>query len=459
MVTICSLAGECLATFGADVIENVPVKWLKEHSSEQVGASRFRQQWLTEDGRELNDEAVLSVAHVQLVVLNFLPCEQHGNRLIAATGIDSTELEELLCQSLQERRSPVAKDRHGKTALLIALKQGHRNCAALLLKAIAKEFRGIKLDDVVTQFGETALHLACHEGYLDLVQILLHVGADPVAKDSDGNTALLVALKRGHQKCVTLLLKAAAKENWGIKPDDALHLACQNGYSDMVQTLLDVGADLGAKDSDGNTALLVALKRGHGNCVILLLRAIASEFWGIKPDDVVTQFGETALHLACQKGYLDLVQTLLDVGADPGRSTICGDSPLHLAALEGHAEVVKLLLEAGAQKDSLTSNGGTALHLAAWKGHRGVVDLLLKTGIDVNKAKNGGDTALHMAAWSGHLEVVRLLLECGANTDQVEGGGKTAAQLAALHGHAKVLRLLDQAKPDLEQPTKRRREQ
>lgn len=393
MVTICSLAGECLATFGADVIENVPVKWLKEHSSEQVGASRFRQQWLTEDGRELNDEAVLSVAHVQLVVLNFLPCEQHGNRLIAATGIDSTELEELLCQSLQERRSPVAKDRHGKTALLIALKQGHRNCAALLLKAIAKEFRGIKLDDVVTQFGETALHLACHEGYLDLVQILLHVGADPVAKDSDGNTALLVALKRGHQKCVTLLLKAAAKENWGIKPDDALHLACQNGYSDMVQTLLDVGADLGAKDSDGNTALLVALKRGHGNCVILLLRAIASEFWGIKPDDVVTQFGETALHLACQKGYLDLVQTLLDVGADPGRSTICGDSPLHLAALEGHAEVVKLLLEAGAQKDSLTSNGGTALHLAAWKGHRGVVDLLLKTGIDVNKAKNGGDTA------------------------------------------------------------------
>ena len=91
-----------------------------------------------------------------------------------------------------------------------------------------------------------------------------------------------------------------------------------------------------------------------------------------------------------------------------------------MAATGGHLEVVRTLLEVGADKDKATTDtGATPLFTAAVIGHLEVVRTLLEAGADKDKASTDtGATPLFMAAENGHLEVVRTLLEAGADNDR-----------------------------------------
>ena len=72
-----------------------------------------------------------------------------------------------------------------------------------------------------------------------------------------------------------------------------------------------------------------------------------------------------------------------------------GYTPLIYAAREGHADVVELLLQLGADPNAATASGGaTALHRAAYMGHLAVVQLLLRAGADAARQDADGQTAL-----------------------------------------------------------------
>lgn len=72
----------------------------------------------------------------------------------------------------------------------------------------------------------------------------------------------------------------------------------------------------------------------------------------------------TCLHIACSRGYLDIVKLLLEYGANPNIRDCVSNLPIHLAIISSHVPVVTLLLEAGADIHSLDTNGKTVLHLA-----------------------------------------------------------------------------------------------
>ena len=115
-----------------------------------------------------------------------------------------------------------------------------------------------------------------------------------------------------------------------------------------------------------------------------------------------------------RKSKINVVQLLLDYGADPNQAIKDGWTPLHIAACKGQIDVVKLLLHRGANTNMAACHGTTALHMAASSGRKDVVQVILDAGADINMAKQDGKTALSSARASGYRDIVKMLIDRGA---------------------------------------------
>lgn len=128
---------------------------------------------------------------------------------------------------------------------------------------------------------------------------------------------------------------------------------------------------------------------------------------------------KTALYLACEKGYSDIVKLLLERKAD---AMICDDarvncSALTVAARNGHVEVVNLLLAAGVDKESRDDRNRTALYAAAANNKPKVVQCLCEDKANVNVYGLNKWTPLTCAVNDGYVEVIKVLLKNGNGVD------------------------------------------
>lgn len=142
--------------------------------------------------------------------------------------------------------------------------------------------------------GQTALHLATHHDHVNLVALLLELGASPVIPDIHGRTALHVAALSGHTRAIEHLLSVEPilvdmMDNQGMS---ALMIAAHHSRLEAVKTLLDHGASRMCVDNRGRTALHWAAVGGHVGCV--------SELWSHEIFEVEDNAGATALQLAWQ---------------------------------------------------------------------------------------------------------------------------------------------------------------
>ena len=153
--------------------------------------------------------------------------------------------------------------------------------------------------------------------------------------------------------------------------------------------------------------------------------------------------GATPLNYASWKGHKDVVELLLDAGADPKNEDVKGHTPLHLAAEYGHKDVVKLLLDRGANPNPAANKGMTPLIDASYFGQKDVVQLLLDKGVEPNQRHNTtGYTPLHAAVLESHKDVVQLLLIRGADPSNVTVIGQTPLAIALQEGHSDIVNLL-----------------
>lgn len=190
----------------------------------------------------------------------------------------------------------------------------------------------------------------------------------------------------------------------------------------------------------GRHPLHVACSLGHYAAAQTLIEGeLGGELWA--PDSE----GRTALHDAAEDGNADLVQLLLENGADFLLADIYGGTALHMAALHGYDVVVRLLLEKGASVTAVDREGETALHAGAMGGNKTVVRLLLDKGANYSVGDATGWTPLHTASFSGRDAVVQLLLEEGADVLARDNDGSRAIDLATSRGKVKVVLLLENA--------------
>ncbi|KAH6936882.1 hypothetical protein HPB50_024045 [Hyalomma asiaticum] len=129
--------------------------------------------------------------------------------------------------------------------------------------------------------------------------------------------------------------------------------------------------------------------------------------------------GAKCIHTAAQKGYVDIVRTLLQKGEHVDVKTNDGHTALHVAVSAGQALVVETLLGHGAQVQFKAGpNNETPLHIAARvKNADDCAELLIKSGADVNEKDANGEIPLHFAAREGHLRTTKLLLEDNSISD------------------------------------------
>ena len=98
-----------------------------------------------------------------------------------------------------------------------------------------------------------------------------------------------------------------------------------------------------------------------------------------------------------------------------------GGSPLHYATSQGHQNVVELLLNMGADSNLANKGGCTPLHLAAISNNEDIVKLLINKGANPNVADMNGKTPIHFTEINGQKDVVKMLLDAGADMYQQEG--------------------------------------
>jgi ankyrin repeat protein len=209
--------------------------------------------------------------------------------------------------------------------------------------------------------GKTPLHWAVADSDLELTGLLVAHGADPNARDHRGNTPLLGAVwERGER---------------GERVETELEVAFLDFLRQAAALLLSAGADPNTADETGWTLLQHALGIGGEHA------------------DPTIPFH----HAVCVRA-LELVERLLEAGADPNAATISGATPMHAAALWPAPNVMQKLLDHGGKIDLQDRLGNTPLHVAARANyHREVVRFLLTRGAPVNARNRRGETPLDIA--------------------------------------------------------------
>jgi RNA polymerase sigma factor (sigma-70 family) len=217
--------------------------------------------------------------------------EKFAGRLIeilkAARAGDAPRVKELL---ELDQRLLAARDPLGNTALILAVNSGHNEVAELLLNSgvrpglheaaaigktelVAELMRDDKASvDSYSPEGFTALALAAHFGHTETSAFLIDQGADlnAVAKHEMKVTPLHAALFGRRIETAMLLIERGADvtikrggKGWPRSGWTALHYAAGFGFIDLVEPLLNRGADPGARDDEGQTPLEVAVEAGR----------------------------------------------------------------------------------------------------------------------------------------------------------------------------------------------------
>merc|ERR1711988_26739 len=220
-----------------------------------------------------------------------------------------------------------------------------------------------------------------------------------------------------------------------------LHKAAFQGDADILQMIIDAGADLDAVDHESATALHKGAFKGNTAVIRTLLDRGAKL-------DVRDAQGGTALYNACYNGYVKSVEMLLQTRDKAEVHKMInlpdekGRGPLHAAACFGHWEVTSLLVKNDASLDLQDEDGMTPLHLAAFNGSQLSVAFLLEKGADVSKKNKDGITALHYSSYNGHIATVHHLVKCGAPINDPDNNGVTPLHYAAACNHWDVVAYL-----------------
>ena len=161
------------------------------------------------------------------------------------------------------------------TPLMIAAKEGHVEILELLIS------HGAKLDDMDAT-GRTALRLSCQANNLEVAKVLIESGADMTIRDDQDQNALNDAILFENLDIVNLLLSKGLNLDdrnmgEGYSGKTALMYAIDKGNINIINTLLNYGANVNIKTKNGNTALMIAEKKGDQEIINLLLKAGAKE--------------------------------------------------------------------------------------------------------------------------------------------------------------------------------------
>ncbi len=286
----------------------------------------------------------------------------------------------------------------------------------------------------------SALLYAAKAGNLPEVRRAIESGVPVNAVDSNGNTALLVAIGCNRTAIIDYLLCHGAKVNVrGPNQVTPLIMAAFGGQPEVLKKLLGAGADLKAVDDNGQPAIEAAVMSRDPASVRVLLKAGAFREVGAWGQPLIVEAANLQVPAA-------IVLSLLQAGAHVDARGRMGSTALMKAATNGDTATAEVLLEHGANVRLTDHDGETALAIAVTNGMAkdtfGVVNLLLKAGADPNARRPGGLSMLGLAVMRWDVRTVESLIAAGADPNVADDTGRTAFTVCPQLHRAEFLKLL-----------------
>ncbi|KAL7807573.1 ankyrin repeat-containing domain protein [Trichoderma aethiopicum] len=412
------------------------------------------------------------------------------------------------------------------TPLQYASRSGHASIVQILL-----QYEGIDVHCRAGTGADEPILLAAMKGHDLVVEYLLAAKASVTSLTRDGTerTPLYLAAEYGHDAVVRRLLDTESSDmsiinhqrSTGLTP---LMVSCHKGHGDIARKLLDASADVRLWNHEHKTALYLALRPGNEDLAMevikradsihdfkdihdVFLKAAGLGFEKLVRYCLETSTGEegdslleypnptgdsrVALHNAAERGYLRIVELLLNWDATVDPLDASNATPLALAAVSGEAESVRLLLrhdanallrtpddqsiltrvvinsqdtpksanvvsilleETDTDPNALYDNERTALHWAASLGKMEMVKALLRSPrVDPKVAGRWAFNALHFAAYANKdsaYNIAKLLMKAGTDALEPDMNGWLPIHIASWKGNIQLLELLLEHSPE-----------
>ncbi|KAJ9446419.1 Alpha-latrotoxin-Lh1a [Diplonema papillatum] len=225
--------------------------------------------------------------------------------------------------------------------------------------------------DECLQKGWSPLHFACYEGREGTARCLLSLGACLEMSDGpDRVRPLHAAAMAGKTECIELLIDAGAQPMAADKEGrTALHHAASHGSPEAVAALCLLSEDPFQTSKAGLMCFHSAARNGCDAALYTLFDLLPCQ-----SVDVLDGSSRTPLYHAAAEGHLHIIRWLLAKGACLNHVDRYGSTPLHAAAQNGHKEVVCHFIESGTMHLSKPDKSRrTPVHYAAANGHCEVV--------------------------------------------------------------------------------------
>ena len=189
----------------------------------------------------------------------------------------------------------------GKTVLHLALEWGKYDMAEMLIK------NGANVNIVDAQ-NKTPIHYATMADNLEMVDLLIKKGSDVDSRDMFGETPIFKALINEKNNVIECLIENSkilkVTSTLGMTP---LHVAVSTKNEKAVKKLINQGIDVDMLDESGQTALIYAVKKGYTKIAKMLIEQGANV-----NIEHVTSNHLRLIDVACCRGYVDMVELLLD---------------------------------------------------------------------------------------------------------------------------------------------------
>ncbi|CAD8047889.1 unnamed protein product [Paramecium primaurelia] len=329
--------------------------------------------------------------------------------------------EQFLRYFMQQTMEYTCQDENGRKPVHYAAASQTSNCLQYLLDNGVDAREGDK-------FLTTPIMIAAKYGRAHNIQLLLDTNLK--GKNKEGNSAIHLASQNGHTECVKILINNGVLINIaGKNRMTPLHYACAYNHLELVEYLLDEGARINAKDKFGRTPLIMAARNGNQTILSKLI------YYGA--DVTISDSSKNNLiHHAAAYGFLECVQTLIEVKVDQNQFNSWKLTPLNVALAKNHFGIVKELLKYDDTDVNCIDDDGLTLIASLIKEFNSTQDqfdfiqyLIKEKKAQINIQDKFGKTCIQHALLCKQsdlqVELVKLLLVNGADIHIKDKDGRT----------------------------------
>ena len=318
--------------------------------------------------------------------------------------------------------------------------------------------------NITNKYGYTPLHTAIVKNQFDSIKIILNsTKCNPNIQDPHGNTALHLSIRQKSTICIEhfLMCDQVDVNIQNRQGDTPLHVAVKQGIPVSVIGALanHVHCNVSIANNEAMTPLQLSVKMKRltvaniiiivkkcshedikraiedtsdvlynavlDNCLVLVqaLLQFQSEKVNLRHN-----FNEAPLHAACRKGYCDMMEILLENGADVQAVDSSGDAPIHIVCKNLKLNCLKVLLHGkNCDPNQQNLNGDTALHIVCGKGKyvdyhinkQYVLALISTPGIDPEIVNKLGCTPIEVAGEYSVIQAINDFLKLKQSSSQI----------------------------------------